>query len=213
MYDDIKVKHSGSKQLSKNPLIERLTHTHIAVPVSLYFLMGAGLLAYDLLTAELTAWVIVVLFFTGLLTFTFVEYWLHREVYHMKTNTESRKKIQYLMHGIHHEYPKDKTRLALPPVIGVAVALILLGIFYVLMGKFAYAFFPGFIWGYAGYLFVHYIVHAYPPPKNAFKALWVNHALHHYKDGKQVFGVSSPLWDYIFKTMPTEKETVASHQH
>jgi sterol desaturase/sphingolipid hydroxylase (fatty acid hydroxylase superfamily) len=31
--------------------------------------------------------------------------------------------------------------------------------------------------------------------------LWVNHSVHHYKDGEIVFGVSSPLWDYIYGTM------------
>jgi sterol desaturase/sphingolipid hydroxylase (fatty acid hydroxylase superfamily) len=44
-------------------------------------------------------------------------------------------------------------------------------------------------------------VHAYPPPGNFFKALWINHSVHHYKDGEAVFGVSSPLWDYIYGTM------------
>jgi sterol desaturase/sphingolipid hydroxylase (fatty acid hydroxylase superfamily) len=45
------------------------------------------------------------------------------------------------------------------------------------------------------------MVHAYAPPKNFLKALWVNHSVHHYKDGEIVFGVSSPLWDYIYGTM------------
>ncbi|MEL6652049.1 MAG: fatty acid hydroxylase, partial [Bacteroidota bacterium] len=25
---------------------------------------------------------------------------------------------------------------------------------------------------------------------------------HHYKDDTVAFGVSSPLWDYVFRTMP-----------
>jgi sterol desaturase/sphingolipid hydroxylase (fatty acid hydroxylase superfamily) len=45
------------------------------------------------------------------------------------------------------------------------------------------------------------MVHAFQPPKNFFKVLWVNHSIHHYKDGEVVFGVSSPLWDYIYGTM------------
>jgi hypothetical protein len=31
--------------------------------------------------------------------------------------------------------------------------------------------------------------------------LWINHSIHHYKDGEIVFGVSTPLWDYIYGTM------------
>ena len=39
----------------------------------------------------------------------------------------------------------------------------------VVMGDFAFAFLPGFLVGYAAYLGVHYMVHAFAPPKNFFK--------------------------------------------
>jgi sterol desaturase/sphingolipid hydroxylase (fatty acid hydroxylase superfamily) len=55
--------------------------------------------------------------------------------------------------------------------------------------------------GYAGYLSIHYMVHSFQPPKNFLKILWINHGIHHYKNGEEVFGVSSPLWDYIYGTM------------
>jgi sterol desaturase/sphingolipid hydroxylase (fatty acid hydroxylase superfamily) len=79
------------------------------------------------------------------------------------------------------------------------------------MGDYAFAFLPGFLVGYASYLAVHYMVHAYQPPRNFMKMLWVNHGIHHYKDGEIIFGVSSPLWDYIFGTMsiPHKKITRA----
>jgi sterol desaturase/sphingolipid hydroxylase (fatty acid hydroxylase superfamily) len=76
------------------------------------------------------------------------------------------------------------------------------------MGDFVFAFLPGFLVGYASYLGVHYMVHAYQPPKNFLKTLWINHSIHHYKDGEIVFGVSSPLWDYIYGTMK-EKPKIA----
>ena len=208
-HEHFKIKNSGSKQLFKNPVMERLTHTHIAVPLVMYVLIGAGLLYYAYSKAILPPAFIAVLFFGGILVFTFVEYWMHRSLYHMDTTTEWRKKMQYTMHGVHHEYPKDKSRLAMPPIFGITLALVLLVIFYILMGEYAYAFFPGFLYGYTGYLLVHYLIHAYPPPENFFKALWVNHSLHHYKDGKVIFGVSSPLWDYVFGTMPKEEPTKA----
>jgi sterol desaturase/sphingolipid hydroxylase (fatty acid hydroxylase superfamily) len=69
------------------------------------------------------------------------------------------------------------------------------------MGDFVFSFLPGFLTGYAFYLSIHYMVHAFPPPKNFFKVLWVNHSIHHYKEGEYVFGVSSPLWDYVYGTM------------
>lgn len=195
-------KNSGTKQLFENPILEKLSRTHISVPVSMFFLIGAVLGWYAFSYSELSHLLIGLLFAAGLITFTFVEYWVHRSVYHIEPSTEARAKFQYIAHGVHHEYPRDKTRLAMPPVLAIILAAGLFAVCFFLMGEAAYAFFPGFIWGYAAYLLVHYAVHAYPPPKNFFKHLWINHAVHHYKDAK-VFGVSSPLWDHVFGTMDT----------
>ncbi|HYI76223.1 MAG TPA: fatty acid hydroxylase, partial [Chryseolinea sp.] len=52
------------------------------------------------------------------------------------------------------------------------------------------------------------MVHAFAPPKNFLKRLWINHGTHHYKNGEMIYGVSSPLWDYIYGTM-TEKKLSA----
>ncbi|MDJ1491313.1 sterol desaturase family protein [Cytophagaceae bacterium DM2B3-1] len=197
-----KPKNSGRKQLFENPVLERLTRTHISIPISIFVLFSIGLLTYAFTMAQLPYLVIGVLFFSGLILFTLVEYLMHRYVFHMSTHTTTRAKLQYTMHGVHHEYPKDKERLAMPPIISITIATLLLGITYLIMNKYAFAFLPGFVLGYAGYLFVHYITHAYAPPKNKFRQLWIHHSMHHYKDGHKAFGVSSPLWDYIFGTMP-----------
>jgi sterol desaturase/sphingolipid hydroxylase (fatty acid hydroxylase superfamily) len=198
----IKPKHSGTKTVFDNPLLERLTRTHISVPISMFLIISTGLLYFAYLHTTLDAVLIPFLFLGGLLFFTLFEYLLHRYVFHMHPNSELKRKIQYNMHGIHHEFPKDKARLAMPPVLSIFFSSLFFVIFYVLMDTKVFGFLPGMLTGYAGYLFVHYTVHAYPPPKNIFKHLWINHSIHHYKDSKMVFGVSSPLWDYIFGTMP-----------
>ncbi|MDE0470592.1 MAG: sterol desaturase family protein, partial [Ekhidna sp.] len=69
-------------------------------------------------------------------------------------------------------------------------------------GNLVFGFLPGFLIGYASYLWVHYMVHAFQPPKNFWRTLWVHHGIHHYKQPHRAFGVSSPLWDLIFRTMP-----------
>ncbi|MGK7389544.1 MAG: sterol desaturase family protein [Candidatus Cyclobacteriaceae bacterium M2_1C_046] len=197
-----KPKNEGTKQVFDNPILERLTRTHISIPITIFVFYSAGLLYWSVTSTTLAVGTTILLFFTGLLLFTLVEYLAHRYLFHMETYTELRKKIQYSLHGIHHDYPKDKDRLAMPPVMSITIATLLLFILKWLIGDFVFAFLPGFLVGYAGYLFVHYIVHAYQPPKNAFRALWINHGIHHYKDPERAFGVSSPLWDYIFRTMP-----------
>ncbi len=197
-----KPSNKGTKRLFENKILERLTRTHIAVPITLFILYSAGLLVWSVYNTALPASVTIGLFFAGLLIFTLVEYMVHRYVFHMRTDTKLRKSLQYNFHGIHHEYPKDKDRLAMPPIASITISTALLFLLRLVIGDYTFAFLPGFLIGYAGYLFVHYIVHAYPPPKNAFKILWVHHGIHHYKRQDAAFGVSSPLWDVIFRTMP-----------
>lgn len=207
--DPIKPQNKGTKKLFDNPILERLTRTHIAVPLTIFFTYATGLLYWSATTTSLSVGLTTLLFFLGWLSFSLVEYSTHRFVFHMATYTRFREKMQYTLHGVHHEFPKDKDRLAMPPLLSVTIATILLLLFRVVMGDMVFAFLPGFLVGYASYLAVHYMVHAFPPPKNFFKALWVNHGIHHYKDGEVVFGVSSPLWDYIFGTMTQKEKKVA----
>lgn len=197
-----KINNKGTKTLFDNPIIERLSRTHISIPLILFTLYSTGLLYWSVANTSLRVGTTVGMFFTGLLTFTLVEYLAHRYIFHMGTYTALRKKLQYAFHGVHHDFPKDKDRLAMPPIMSITIATILLFLFRLVMGDYTFGFLPGFLMGYAGYLFVHYIVHAYQPPKNIFKKLWVHHGIHHYKNPERAFGVSSPLWDYIFRTMP-----------
>jgi sterol desaturase/sphingolipid hydroxylase (fatty acid hydroxylase superfamily) len=198
-------KNKGTKQLFDNPILEKLSRTHISVPLIVFFVYSGGLLYWSITHTTLDPWQTIGLFATGLITFTWVEYNVHRHVFHMPTYTKVREKLQYTLHGIHHEFPKDKDRLAMPPLLSITISTVLLLLLRVIMGDLVFAFLPGFLVGYAAYLAVHYMVHAYQPPKNVFKKLWVNHSVHHYKDGEVIFGVSSPLWDYIYGTMRDKK--------
>lgn len=201
---EIRIQNKGTKELFENPILEKLSRTHISIPLIIFFGYAGGLLYWSVTHTGLSVSLTTLLFFVGWLTFSLVEYLVHRYVFHMATYTKLREKFQYTMHGVHHEFPKDKDRLAMPPLLSVTIATILLLLFRLVMGDFVFAFLPGFFVGYACYLGVHYMVHAYQPPKNFLKALWVNHGVHHYKNGEIVFGVSSPLWDYIFGTMQSK---------
>ena len=204
MVAEVKPQSKGTKVLFKNPILEKLSRTHIAVPLVIFFSYAAGLLYWSVTHTTLSVLLTSFLFFVGWVFFSWVEYNVHRYVFHMGTHTDRRAKFQYTMHGVHHEFPKDKDRLAMPPVLSITIATLLLFAFRLIIGDLVFAFLPGFLVGYAMYLMVHYMVHAYQPPRNFLKHLWINHSVHHYKNGAVVFGVSSPLWDYIYGTM-TEK--------
>lgn len=212
MESSVVPKNKGTKQLFQNPILEKLSRTHISVPLVIFFLYASILLYWSITHTSLNALTTVGLFFVGMISFTWVEYNVHRYIFHMSTYTKLREKMQYTMHGVHHEFPKDKDRLAMPPLLSITLSTILLLLFRLVMGDLVFAFLPGFLVGYAGYLAIHYMVHAFQPPRNVFKTWWVNHSIHHYKHGEYVFGVTSAFWDYVYGTL-REKKTEASHTH
>lgn len=208
MQDDLKLKLKGSGKLFNNAIIEKLTRTNIAVPVTIFFLYAAGLLFWSITQTNISAWATTGLFLLGLFVFTWVEYNVHRFLFHISTTTPRRKRFQYVMHGVHHEYPKDKERLAMPPLLSITISTTLLIVLQIVFKDYSFAALAGFLVGYAAYLSVHYIVHAYSPPRNFLKALWKNHVMHHYKDGDIAFGVTTPFWDYVYGTFKHKKVDV-----
>ncbi len=200
-------KNDRAAKMFKNPVLDKLTSSHASIPIAMLILFGIVFLYQGLVHTQLTMSNYMILVFIGILSWTLFEYIMHRYLYHMVPTNKIKGWIQYNMHGMHHEYPKDKSRLAMPPIAIIAISFMFLYMFNLIMGDFTYGFTPGFLFGYAGYLGVHFTVHAFKPPKNTFKVLWVNHAIHHYKDPDAAFGVSSPLWDHIFRTLPKKKKS------
>lgn len=192
----------GSAHMFSNPLLEKISRTHISIPITMFIGISFVLFYYAITATETSYGLGVLLFLLGFFVFTFVEYMMHKYFFHMEPDTPAKDKLQYAIHGVHHDYPKDKDRLAMPPFVSAAYAAIIYLVFNLILGDYSLYFVPGFLFGYAVYLGVHYMVHAYQPPKNFLKVLWVNHAIHHYKDPDRAFGVSSPLWDFIMGTLP-----------
>ncbi|QNL22324.1 sterol desaturase family protein [Hyphobacterium sp. CCMP332] len=205
-----KTKNINRVKVFDNPVLELLTKTHIAFPLTIFPVLSAWMIYMAYTRFFLSSVEIWAIFFFSFLLFTLVEYIVHRNVFHWVPNTPLKQFIQYHFHGVHHAEPKDKKRLAMPIVVSLALAFFTLGVAYLFIGKYSFVFTPGFAMGYTAYLGVHYMVHAYAPPKEGpFKVLWVNHAIHHYKDDSVAFGVSSPLWDVVFGTLPQKSKKAA----
>ena len=202
---DIKPRNDKASKMFENPILDKLTSSHASIPISMLVLFGIGFLYWGTQHTLLNNSQYIILVLAGIVSWTLFEYLMHKHLYHMLPTNKIRGWIQYNMHGMHHEYPKDKSRLAMPPLAIIVIVFMFLFLFRLIMDDFAFGFTPGFLFGYAGYLCVHYIVHAFPRPNGMFKVLWVNHAIHHYKDPDVAFGVSTPLWDHVFGTMPKKK--------
>jgi sterol desaturase/sphingolipid hydroxylase (fatty acid hydroxylase superfamily) len=201
-----KIHNKGQAQLFRNQYLEYLTKTHPLVIWGMYVPVIICMLYYSNAEAGLDVLYIVATFFSGMVFWTFFEYIMHRFAFHMVAENERARKIVYVMHGNHHEYPRDKERLFMPPVPSIIIASLIFSLMYLLFGmlgfkEYVFAFFPGFILGYLIYGTMHYAIHAWNPPYKWMKPLWRNHHLHHYKNEEQGFGVSTTAWDRVFGTM------------
>lgn len=194
--------NTSSPKLFKNKFLEFLTKTHPIVIDMMYATISFFMIRHYITTqASYSVKLIVGLFLMGFLSWSLAEYLLHRFLYHKIEDATFDSGIQYLFHGIHHEYPNDGTRLVLPWIPSLIIATIFFSAFYLVMGSYAFLFAPGFMMGYCAYMTVHYTVHKVAPPKR-FNFWWKFHNIHHFQQHDRAFGVTSPLWDIVFRTMP-----------
>lgn len=205
-----------SIRLFESPLMEALSKVHFSVPIFIFVpviaYFGYLAIASDQLSAtDIFAW-----FMLGLLGWTLVEYVMHRFIFHFHPTSDWGKKLHFIFHGIHHDYPCDRLRLVLPPSVSIPLAT---GFYY--LWKFLipspglYAYFSAFILGYLVYDMFHYAIHHLDVKGKLWNQLKTHHLKHHYVDPEKGFGVSSPLWDYLvrsnFKEQKEELKVVEHH--
>jgi sterol desaturase/sphingolipid hydroxylase (fatty acid hydroxylase superfamily) len=196
-----KIHNKGQARLFQSQYLEMFTKTHPLVIWGIYLPVIGGLLYYSGTTLGFPTGRIILTFIAGMFFWTFFEYLMHRFVFHFIAESPRAQKFIYILHGNHHEYPRDRERLFMPPVPSLILASAIFTIIYALIGWNVAMFFPGFVLGYLMYGTMHYAIHAWNPPYKWMKPLWRNHHLHHYKNDHKGFGVSITLWDHIFGTM------------
>lgn len=192
-----------NQKMFNNPILELLSLSGPKLMTTLHIIWSSLLVFIGTrLFPEAGLLQIILFFVSGFLFWSLTEYLMHRFVFHLDSNNKAVKAFHYAMHGYHHAVPHDTNRLFMPPVPALIFLAIFFGIFYLIMGKYAWFFTAGFEVGYLVYSRMHYLMHI-RTPKNAYlKKMWNHHAVHHYNEDDKGFGVSSDIWDRVFNTMP-----------
>jgi sterol desaturase/sphingolipid hydroxylase (fatty acid hydroxylase superfamily) len=133
----------------------------------------------------------------GLLAWQWMEYSLHRFVFHSQPKTPTQILLHFLLHGCHHKYPMDTERLVFPPL---PASLVIGAVFSLLQASaprpIAWAIFAGMLGGYVCYDCIHYFIHS----GRLGGGLKATHMKHHFASPSAGFGISSPLFDMVFST-------------
>jgi sterol desaturase/sphingolipid hydroxylase (fatty acid hydroxylase superfamily) len=189
-----------SVRMFESGFLEFFSHVHPATPLAIYLPVVAFMFDLALRQRAQAFGLVLGLFALGILIWTLVEYTMHRWVFHYEPKSRWGKQLHFLLHGVHHDYPKDASRLVMPPIVSVPLALLFCGLFFVAFGQVAPAAFAGFLIGYLFYDMVHYATHHFSMKRGVWLWLKKYHMRHHYDDDHVGYGVSSPLWDYVFGT-------------
>jgi len=188
-------------RMFENDFLEFLSKVHWSVPLFIYlpvifYCFYKSIFIFSVPFAEILFFI-----FIGIIIWTLTEYTLHRYIFHYDPKSNFGKKLHFMFHGVHHDYPNDSKRLVMPPSVSIPLASFFFFLFWIILGEVkVYSFFIGFIGGYLFYDITHYAIHHYNMRSKFWLYIKNHHMKHHYQNPGLGYGVSQPTWDFVFKT-------------
>jgi len=153
----------------------------------------ATLLCFRSLTQpQLAIWAFV--YGAGLVGWTLIEYLLHRVLFHHAP-------ILSQIHEQHHRSPMDL--IGTPAWASALIGLMAVAIpsWTVLGFNLGTAATAGLVTGYLWYVFVHYATHHWRLRRGSYLyRARLRHARHHHLSHSGNFGVTTGVWDHVFRT-------------
>jgi len=182
------------------PLIEFFSRINPLSPFA-FWVPTLGFFAGYVLHKGMSPLVFAGLVFAGWLAWSLFEYLLHRYVFHYIKPRPWQRRFHFIAHGMHHDFPQDAARLVMP--LGVSIPL---GLFFFLFADLVFdrsvalASLVGFGGGYLLYDGIHYFTHHLKARTRLGKYLKKFHMVHHHAGIDGLWGVSQPLWDFVFQS-------------
>jgi sterol desaturase/sphingolipid hydroxylase (fatty acid hydroxylase superfamily) len=196
-----------SVRMFESDFMEFFSHVHPAIPLVIYLPLMTYMLYLALLERGIAAVIVAGLFTAGILIWSLVEYTMHRWVFHYEPKSRWGQRLHFMLHGVHHDYPNDASRLVMPPAVSLPLAVVFYTLFWCFFGRYTPAPFAGLLAGYLFYDMLHYATHHFPMKRGVWLWLKKYHMRHHYQNDEVGYGVTSPLWDHVFGTPATGAST------
>ncbi|HEY0342838.1 MAG TPA: sterol desaturase family protein [Steroidobacteraceae bacterium] len=178
----------------------RLSKTAYHADFAIYALILSVLIAVAALSAN---WVQRAHWFAAFTaaaaSWTLVEYLLHRFLLHAVEPFAA-------MHGVHHDSPRAYVGTPTWATLGIIWLVVFVPAWRGVSFNIASGLTAGVMMGFLWYGIVHHVIH-YRRPR--LLASWMlltthRHLRHHYALRPGTFGVTIPLWDYVFGTFIAE---------
>lgn len=197
-------------RMFESNFLERFSRIHFVVPLFIFLPVVFYFSYQSIFRFHLGILSILGYFTLGLFVWTLTEYVLHRFLFHWMPPGKIGARMHFVFHGVHHDYPSDSKRLVMVPSVSIPLAALFYFMFNMILGgQLVAPFFAGFLIGYLFYDMTHFALHHY----NFKSKFWLNlkhhHMIHHYKDMDNGYGVSSKIWDYVFRTTFKSKDVAS----
>ena len=137
-------------------------------------------------------------FVCGMLGWTLTEYLLHRFLGHVFVGTRNPFTVEHLRHHATTSYFSPTAKKAVAAV-GTLAAVAPLAILVTGAGR-GIAFAVGVVLMYVAYEVVHRRAHTHAPRGPYSRWVRRNHFTHHFLTPRMNHGVTSPIWDHVFRT-------------
>ncbi|HUB78779.1 MAG TPA: sterol desaturase family protein [Bryobacteraceae bacterium] len=133
-------------------------------------------------------------FALGVLAWTILEYFIHRLAFH-----------GFAPHWEHHANPTDPVFIVAPLWLSLSSTALLLVLFSLAAHSFSAgaSIVAGVMAGYLAYEAVHLRIHSPVAGGRLLRALRRHHYYHHFASDQVCYGVTSPVWDCVFGSMPS----------
>jgi sterol desaturase/sphingolipid hydroxylase (fatty acid hydroxylase superfamily) len=143
----------------------------------------------------------LILILCGIILWTLIEYGLHRFFFHWHPGNRSLAHFVSGFHLVHHGRPRDPNCILARSRTTLPLSAIILGLTYGTSGSTttAVGIATGVWVGFLYYEWVHYRVHT-SGSTFGLEGHRSRHFRHHFVDDRKCFGVTSPLWDFVFGT-------------
>jgi 4-hydroxysphinganine ceramide fatty acyl 2-hydroxylase len=192
-----------SARFFESDFCEALTKNHWWITPAVWFPVAAVM--YYMSAVENTTKLAI--FVLGLFVWTLFEYVFHRFVFHCDEMIPDNRyflMLHFFTHAVHHYFPFDRLRLAMPPALFTILATPTWCLFNLFVPtQPLLPFFSGIFVGFTFYDVIHFYLHhgAEKSVVPHIRRMRTYHAIHHYKEPDRGFGVTSKLWDRIFGTL------------
>src|SRR5690606_37080935 len=114
-----------STRLIKSGFPDSSSIVHFSVPLFIYIPTAVYFSWKALRPGQIGIGSFIGYFLLGLAVWTLSEYLLHRFVFHFAPKGKFMDRIHFIFHGVHHDYPRDRLRLVMPPSASIPMAVIL----------------------------------------------------------------------------------------